>query len=719
MHLINVKRLAYELPREGRDARRPGDHGPAGAGDRLRQRAAGRSGRRAGAGVLRRRLRAAPPAPAAEAVDFVSEDDVRRALRDGRTIALKAGAIVTPSARDLADGKNVLIPDGRILAPALPESAPRARPAFVLGCAGVSSGSTGMWRLARDASSERLGGRSLPGRAGLRLRPRPGRRAEGARPAPLTPAERTARLIATADAHLARGMDESRQGHLESARQEFNRAVDVYLTAPGGAYSNAAVAEAYRRTLQAVQVQELEVLAAGDGFTETQSEPAAIDDVGDLSLGVHVQRGDPQHRRGGAAPRARRPPRSSSTTPSSPASTSTRGRCASGSRPRSPAAAGTCPASARSSRPKASRRTSPTSRSWRARSTPAPSPAPRRRACGSSSPRPGRRYGLAQDWWVDERSDPDKATRAAARYLRELYEIFGDWNLALASYNAGEGRVSRAMERYGANDFWTLSRVSNLAQETRNYVPMIHAAIIVAKAADRYGFDIAPEPVLTYDAVPVKGAVDLRVIAECAGTGVEHRAVAQPRAAAAGHAGEPHLPGEGARRARGRISTGCLETLPAEKRVAFRTHVVGRGQSLASIAKRYGAKPGEIASANSLGSGKRLARGTELIIPVKAGAARDLAAGTRTAVQSPHPLGRHPARHRPALQHHRGRPHVVEQPHRHPARRRQHPHHLHHSLATRTRARPRHPTLGRRTRALPPLVGGQFRPREIPCWPRR
>jgi membrane-bound lytic murein transglycosylase D len=188
------------------------------------------------------------------------------------------------------------------------------------------------------------------------------------------------------------------------------------------------------------------------------------------------------------------------------------------------------------------------------------------------------------------------------------------------------------MERYGANDFWTLSRVSNLAQETINYVPMIHAAIIVAKAADRYGFDIAPEPVFTYDAVPVKGAVDLRVIAECAGTGVstvqsfnpELRRLATP----ANRTFKLKVPP-----GKGEQLAGCLENLPAEKRVAFRTHVVGRGQTLSAIAKRYGAETREIASANGLGSGKQLARGTELIIPVKAGAARDLAAGTRTAVR--------------------------------------------------------------------------------------
>ena len=443
------------------------------------------------------------------------------------------------------------------------------------------------------------------------------------------PGERTARLIATADAHLARGMAESRQGHLDSARQEWNRAVDVYLAAPGGAYASAPLAEAYRRTLQAVQVQELELLAAGDGFTEARSEPAAIDDVGDVTLDSMYS----GEIRSIAEEALRREPADLRIELNDPvlscidlyqgplrewfeAALSRGGRYL----PRIRevfAAIGV-----------------PQDLAYLALVESAFHP----RALSSAKakgmwqfmPATGRRFGLTQDWWVDERSDPDKATRAAARYLRELFEIFGDWNLALASYNAGEGRVSRAMERYGASDFWTLSRVSDLARETRNYVPMIHAAIVVAKAADKYGFDIAPEPILAYDTVPVKGAVDLRVIAECAATGVstvqslnpELRRLATPANRTFGLRVPP---------GKGQQLAGCLATLPAEKRVAFRTHVVGRGQSLASIAKTYGAAIREIASANGLASGK-LPRGTELIIPVKAGAARDLAAGTRTAL---------------------------------------------------------------------------------------
>src|SRR6185503_21032164 len=89
----------------------------------------------------------------------------------------------------------------------------------------------------------------------------------------------------------------------------------------------------------------------------------------------------------------------------------------------------------------------------------------------------GRRYGLHQDWWVDERSNPEKATHAAARYLKELHSMFGDWSLAMAGYNAGEGKVIRAISRYGTNDYWRLRKTRGFRRETKNYVPMIHAAI--------------------------------------------------------------------------------------------------------------------------------------------------------------------------------------------------------------------------------------------------
>ncbi len=448
---------------------------------------------------------------------------------------------------------------------------------------------------------------------------------------PETPDARAARLIAVADSHLARGIEESRQGHLDGARSAFDRAVDVYLTAPGGAYSTKAFGESYRRTLQAVQVHELEVLAAGDGFTETGSEPASIDAVGDLAIGSAY--GD--EIRQIAEEALRREPAdltielnervlSCIDLYQGPLRDWFEDALSRGQRylPKireTFVAEGVPQDLAYLALVESAFRTGALSRA-------------KAKGMFQFMPYTGRRFGLVQDWWVDERADPEKSMRAAARYLRELYELFGDWNLALASYNAGEGRVSRAMDRYGATDFWTLSRVSNLAAETRNYVPMLHAAIIVARAADRYGFSVEDQPVLAYDAVPVKGAVDLRVIAECVDTGVSTVQSLNPSlrrlATPANRTFRVNVPP-----GKGEQLSSCLASLPAEKRVAFRTHTVARGQSLTSVAKQYGARAADIAEANGLSSRKTLARGTELIIPVKAGAARELAAGTRTAIR--------------------------------------------------------------------------------------
>src|SRR5688572_5352136 len=124
--------------------------------------------------------------------------------------------------------------------------------------------------------------------------------------------------------------------------------------------------------------------------------------------------------------------------------------------------------------------------------------------------------GLRQDWYVDERSDPEKATAAAAKYLTTLNKMSdGDWHLALASYNGGPGRVQRAMKRTRLDDFWKLSARSGvLPRETRDYVPMILAAIVIARNPAQYGFDLALEQPVKYETVALPGPVDLRRIAE-------------------------------------------------------------------------------------------------------------------------------------------------------------------------------------------------------------
>ena len=229
----------------------------------------------------------------------------------------------------------------------------------------------------------------------------------------------------------------------------------------------------------------------------------------------------------------------------------------------------------------------------------------------------GKRYGLAVDWWVDERSDPEKATRAAARYLKELHDLFGDWNLALAGYNAGEGKVLRAMKRYRTDDFWRLRETRGLRRETKNYVPLIHAAVVLAKAPERYGFTVTPGERPDFERVPIEGAIDLRVIAECAGGPVEDIRALNPELRRLATPADRTF---GLRVPMGRARTvaACVAALPIEKRVNFRKHVVRRGQTLTGIARANGVTAQDVAEANGLSLRQRLRPGTELIIPIPA-----------------------------------------------------------------------------------------------------
>jgi membrane-bound lytic murein transglycosylase D len=448
----------------------------------------------------------------------------------------------------------------------------------------------------------------------------------------------TTRLIAQADAHLTAGVAEAKLGHLTRARDLFDRATEVYLSAPGGAFATPRLGDAYRRTLETIQLHELDVLAAGDGFKETESERAAIDDVGDLPLDGAFPTED--------ARRLAEAALQGETTDVTIELNDEVLACI--DLYQGPLRDWFAAALERGGRylPRIrevfKEEGVPQDLAYLAlvESAFKTSALSRAKAKGvwQFMPATGRRFGLEQDWWVDERSNPEKSTRAAAQYLKLLHGLFGDWNLAMAAYNAGEGRVSRSLDRTGAEDFWSLARTSVLARETRNYVPMIHAAIVVAKAPDKYGFEITPEPVLTYEKVPVREAVDLRVIAECLGTGVDDVRLLNPElrrlATPANRTFEVKVPKGSADPLQQ-----CLRTLPPEKRVSFRTHVVARGQTLSSVARMYGARAADIAAANSLGSAKRLARGTELIIPVSPRAAQTVrtasVSGTESAQATP------------------------------------------------------------------------------------
>ncbi len=134
----------------------------------------------------------------------------------------------------------------------------------------------------------------------------------------------------------------------------------------------------------------------------------------------------------------------------------------------------------------------------------------------------GKRYGLKIDWWRDERKDPVKSTHAAANYLKDLYEMFGSWNLAMAAYNAGEGKILKALNRSKSDDYWDLLSTRHIKNETKEYVPRFIAAKLIATDPENYGFvDQEYYSPFRYEEVAVEKPVDLEVAAECAGTTVE------------------------------------------------------------------------------------------------------------------------------------------------------------------------------------------------------
>ncbi len=226
----------------------------------------------------------------------------------------------------------------------------------------------------------------------------------------------------------------------------------------------------------------------------------------------------------------------------------------------------------------------------------------------------GRRYGLHADAWVDERSDPEESARAAASYLRDLYAEFNDWYLALAAYNAGEGRIRRAVATTGSHDFWAIARTSAIRSETRNYVPAILAAALIAKSPAQYGFEYVPDPPLAYEETDVHGAVDLGVLARRSGIDVTSLKDLNP------HLRRGQTPPGRTTRLRvpvglGEVTQAALVNIPPAESVATVRHVVRKGESLGSIAKRYHVSVRALQRANRLGTRSTLRAGRTLVIP--------------------------------------------------------------------------------------------------------
>ena len=229
-----------------------------------------------------------------------------------------------------------------------------------------------------------------------------------------------------------------------------------------------------------------------------------------------------------------------------------------------------------------------------------------------------RGYGLHHDFWVDDRQDPEKSTRAAARHLKDLYNQFGDWYLAMAAYNSGPGTVQSAVKRTGYADFWELYRRHVLPRETRNYVPIIVAVTIMAKNPSQYGLDtITPDPAIASEVVKINYPVNLRLVAECVGVSAEELQDLNPsllRTVTPKAHFDLHLPAGTADKYQSAIAS-----IPPDMRVWWRYHQVAEGETLMSVARSYHTTARAIAQANSLETDATIEAGTSLVIPVTPG----------------------------------------------------------------------------------------------------
>lgn len=437
-------------------------------------------------------------------------------------------------------------------------------------------------------------------------------------PAPPVVQDPVTTLIAISGQHFGDGERELGLGHLEQAKVSFDMAVDVLLQSPYGARSEPRIRQHFDGLVERISAHEVNSLAQGDGFVEKKSEPASLDDLlaistfdqptpttelqnaveNDLQRTIHdveiqlnkkvlsyieLFQGNLREWFGEGLRRGTR------YLPMIQDEFQKAGL---------PLDLAYVPLVESAFKSTALSRA-------------------RARGIWQFVRTTGLEHGLKQNWYVDERADPEKATKAAATYLKTLGGMFdGDWHLALASYNGGPGRVQRAMKRSHKTDFWSLTATSRyLPRETREYVPMILAAMVIAKNPSEYGFKFEAELPLSYEKVTVPDPIDLRRVAEWAGTSIDEIEALNPElrrwtTPVRYPNYQVKVPVGSGDAFRARLTEESPENL-----TALQWHTVKRGESLLTISRKLKVKQADLAEANYISVRARVAPGQQLIIP--------------------------------------------------------------------------------------------------------
>ena len=434
-------------------------------------------------------------------------------------------------------------------------------------------------------------------------------------------------LIDESEQHFQAGRKALEEGHVESAKQEFNLATGVLLESPYGARTEPRIREHFDRLVDRISAYEVKALAEGDGFTEKRYEPASIDEL--LAMSATFDQ----------------PPPTEALQAAVKTDLETSGHDI------------PIPLNQRvltyielfqgrlhdyidEGLQRGSRYLPMIQDVFRAEGLPLdlayvpliesafkPNALSRTKAKGVWQFMRGTALenGLRHDWYIDERSDPEKATVAAAKYLHTLNKLFsGDWHLALASYNGGPGRVQRAMKRSHLSDFWALSaKPKLLPRETREYVPMILAAIVIARNPAQYGFSLetaaadAP-PDSQFDTVTLPRAVDLRRIAEWTDTTIDEIQTLNPElrrwtTPVRDSQYELKVPA-----GKGAVVEAKLAEVETAALASLKWYTVKRGDTLIVIARKLHVNKTDLAEANYLSVKSRVSPGQKLMVPHEA-----------------------------------------------------------------------------------------------------